>query len=130
MEIKLRLPKEFIKYNIAALIATAADFTMLIFLTEVLKFWYVLSAFIGAVAGGIISFLIERNWTFRKKDGKFSRQAARYIFINICSIILNTLGLYLVVELSNIPYSYSKIIVAVAVGISFNFLTHKYYIFR
>jgi putative flippase GtrA len=130
MKTKLRLPKEFIKYNVVALVATTADFTMLIFLTEILQVWYVFSAFLGAIIGGIISFTLERKWTFKNSNGTVSKQAIKYVFINICSIILNTLGLYLIVELSNIPYSISKIIIAVAVGIGFNYFTHKHYIFR
>ena len=122
--------KTFFRYNIVAGIATAIDFTLLVFLTEALGFWYLLSTVIGALGGGITAFILERNWTFKSKDGKLSVQALRYFFIWISSILLNVAGMYLFVDYIGIQYIYSKIIVATMVGVGFNFVTHKYYIFR
>ncbi len=122
--------KIFLKYNVVAGIATAVDFTVLIFLTEIVHIWYLLSATAGAISGGITAFTLERNWTFMKKDGKLSAQAIKYAAVWITSIFLNIAGLYLLVEYTKLQYIISKIIVAVTVGIGFNFLTHKYYIFK
>ncbi len=122
--------KVFLKYNIVAGIATAVDFAVLIFFTEILQIRYLLSAVFGAVSGGITAFVLERNWTFMKKDGKLSLQAKKYAGIWLTSIFLNISGLYLFVEYIGLQYIISKVIVAVIVGIGFNFLTHKYYIFK
>ncbi len=127
---KINAIKTFFRYNIVAGIATAIDFTLLIFFTEVAGFWYLLSTIIGAIGGGVTAFILERNWTFKSKDGKVSVQAIKYFFIWISSILLNVAGMYLFVDLIEIQYIYSKIIVAVMVGVGFNFVTHKYYIFR
>jgi putative flippase GtrA len=43
---------------------------------------------------------------------------------------LNTALLYMFVEFITVQYIISRIIVAVIVGIGFNFITHKYYIFK
>lgn len=120
----------FFKYNVVALIATSVDFLVLISLTELAGFWYLISAFLGAVAGGFVGFVLERNWTFMSTSGSISKQAAKYILVSIGSILLNTLGLYLIVELSALPYIYAKVIVATLVGVGFNFFMHKYYIFK
>ena len=122
--------KVFLKYNVVAGIATAVDFAVLIFSTEILQIQYLLSAVFGAVSGGITAFVLERNWAFMKKDGKVSIQAIKYTGIWFTSIFLNISGLYLLVEYTGLQYIISKVIVAVIVGIGFNFLTHKYYIFR
>ncbi len=122
--------KIFLKYNVAAGIATAVDFAVLIFCTEILQIWYLLSAVFGAVSGGITAFILERNWTFMKKDEKLSVQAIKYAGIWLTSIGLNILGMYLLVEYIELQYIISKLVVAVIVGIGFNFLTHKYFIFR
>jgi len=120
----------FFRYNIVAGIATAVDFALLILLTEVFQFWYLFSAFMGAVSGGITSFVLERNWTFMKKDGSLSAQATKYILVWILSILLNVGGLYLFVEFLGFQYIVSKIMVAIIVGIGFNFLMHKNFIFK
>ncbi|MDA3907429.1 MAG: GtrA family protein [Bacteroidales bacterium] len=120
----------FYRYNIVSLTATAVDFIMLIFLTEVLQFWYVLSAFLGAFMGGATGFALGRNWVFMRKDGKLSSQAIKYLMVWIVSIFLNTSGLYLIVEYFGIQYIISKIIVAIVVGVGFNFFMHKNFTFK
>ncbi len=120
----------FYRYNIVAITSTAVDFSVLIFLTEVLQFWYMLSAFLGALAGGITGFILGRNWVFKRNEDMLSSQAKRYLFVWISSILLNTFGLYLVVEFIGVQYIISKIIVALVVGVGFNFLMHKNFTFK
>lgn len=120
----------FFRYNIVAGVATGVDFAILVFFTEVLGLWYMLSAFIGAVAGGITAFIFQRNWAFMKKDGKLSVQAVRYLLIWIISILLNLVGMYLFVDFLGYQYILSKVIVAIIIGIGFNFIMQKYFIFR
>lgn len=120
----------FCRYNIVAITATAVDFFVLIFLTEVLHFWYMLSAFFGAFMGGATGFALGRNWVFMKKNGKLSSQAIKYLMVWAGSILLNTFGLYLFVEYFGIQYIISKVIVAIVVGFGFNFLMHKNFTFK
>lgn len=120
----------FFRYNIAALIATAVDFVMLILFTEVFQFWYFFSAFLGAFAGGITGFMLSRNWAFMQQDGRLRTQAIRYLIVWLTSIFLNLLGLFLLVEYLGLQYIISKIIVAIIIGIGFNFFMNKYFIFR
>jgi len=129
MKIQDRL-STFLKYDLVALVATATDFTVLIGLTEMLNMWYLFSAIISAFLGGITGFVLERNWVFMKKDGKLTVQSTRYLLIWMVSIVLNTGFLYLMVDLFGYQYIVSKVIVSVLVGIGFNFLMHKYYIFK
>jgi putative flippase GtrA len=122
--------KSLLRYNVVAVLATAIDFLVLVVFTELFNCWYLLSAFLGAVSGGVTSFFMQRNWTFMRKDGRLSHQAIRFILVWIASILLNTLGLFLVVECLGFQYIIAKIIVATSVNLGFNFLMHKYYIFK
>ncbi|GAB1418137.1 MAG: GtrA family protein [Bacteroidales bacterium] len=120
----------FVRYSIVAGIATATDFLVLVLFTEVFKLWYMFSAITGAVTGGVVSFLLERNWAFCEKQGNLFKQTYKYTAIWIASILLNTTGLFLLVEFAHIYYILSKVIVSVMIGIGFNFFTHKYFIFK
>jgi len=122
--------KQFFRYNVVALFATTLDFSLFIILSDIFQIWYVLSTFISAFIGGVVAFFLERNWTFVSKDGKISHQAIKYIIVWIISILLNTSGLYLIVEYTNIEQVISKVIVSVTVGIGFNFLTHNLLVFK
>ncbi|PKP33591.1 MAG: polysaccharide biosynthesis protein GtrA [Bacteroidetes bacterium HGW-Bacteroidetes-16] len=124
-----RLPT-FLRYNVVSIVATSVDFVVLIGLTEIAHLWYLFSAYEGALAGGITGFILERNWVFKRKEVKLTTQSTKYLLIWIVSIVLNTGGLYLMVELSGYQYIISKIIVSVLVGVGFNYLMHKYYIFK
>jgi putative flippase GtrA len=121
----------FIRYNLSAGLATLIDFVILITLTEVFNLWYIFSAVAGAVSGGLLAFVVERNWVFNKKHGNnVHKQALKYAGIWITSIVLNTSGLFALVEYFNMNYIIAKVIVAVLIGVGFNFISHKYYIFN
>ncbi len=122
--------RAFLRYNVVAIIATATDFSVFILLSNFLHIWYVTATFTSAVCGGIISFILNRNWTFMSKEGKLSKQALKYILVWNGSIVLNTAGLYFIVETTQINEIIAKILVAVVVGIGFNFLMYKYFIFK
>ncbi len=120
----------FIRYNIVAGLATATDFLVLVLLTEVVQLWYIFSAVTGLVSGGIVSFFLERNWAFRKRHGNIYNQTLKYFIVWISSIFLNTTALFLLVEYVHLHYILSKIIVAMVIGMGFNYFTHKYFIFK
>ncbi|MCF6242117.1 MAG: GtrA family protein [Bacteroidales bacterium] len=122
--------KAFLRYNIVAIIATTTDFTFFVLLTSLLHVWYVAATFTSAVCGGIISFILNRNWAFMSKDGKLGKQAIKYIIVWNASIFLNTAGLILMVEIASVNEIISKIIVAISVGAGFNFLMYRYFIFK
>jgi putative flippase GtrA len=126
---KPNIVTSFFRYNLVAIIATMVDFGVFLFLSRILEVWYVSAAMAGAVSGGIVAFVFNRNWAFMGKDGKISMQALKYLLVWGGSITLNTLGLYLLVENTNISQVAAKIIVSVMVGYGFNFLMNRFYIF-
>lgn len=120
----------FFRYNVVALIATVVDFSLFIFLSQVLNVWYVLATFVSAVTGGIVAFILKRNWAFVSKDKRMSSQVIKYIIVWGGSILLNTWGLYLMVEHTSLEHVIAKVIVAVTVGIGFNYVLYKYFVFK
>ncbi len=119
-----------LKYNMASVIATSVDYSVFLILSEAIHVWYLLASFTGLVMGGLTAFVLQRNWTFKKKDGKLSKQAIRYFFVWATSIILNTAGLYFAVEFVGIQSIIAKVAVSIIVGIGFNFLMSKHFVFK
>ncbi len=130
MSDKPNLFKSFFRYNTVAIIATAVDFGMFILFNDVFNLWYVLSSFLSAIIGGVTAFILNRNWAFYAMDKKLKIQAVKYVFVWGGSIVLNTYGLYLLVENSDINEVNSKMIVAVLVGVFYNFLMSKFFVFK
>ncbi len=130
MSQKPNIITSFIRYNIVAITATLIDFAVFLLLSELLGIWYITAAITGAVTGGVVAFVFNRNWAFMGKDGKISIQAIKYFAVWGGSIILNTSGLFLIVEYTSLSKVMAKIIVSVIVGYGFNFLMNRYYIFN
>lgn len=128
--LKKSLILSFVRYQVAAIIATMVDFFVLIALTELFNVWYVTSTAIGAFCGALTNFIICRYWAFVNSSNNLVNQVYKYILVSIGSLILNTLFVYLLTDFVNINYSISKIIAAITIAIFYNFTLQKYYVFK
>ncbi len=128
----LRVPllTSFLRYNASAYTASICDYGMFLFCLEILDLYYPIATFIGATTGAIIAFLLGRNWTFKNKDVVITKQSMRFLLVVVGSILINTGGVYLVTELAGIDERISKVLVAVCVGICYNFPMQRYFVFR
>ncbi len=130
MNKKPNILTSFLRYNTVATIATGIDFGVFILLNDLLDFWYVLSTFLSATTGGITAFILNRSWVFNSNDRQLNTQILKYLLVWGGSIFLNTFGLYLLVESSNISKIVSKVIVTIFIGITYNFLMSRFFIFK
>jgi putative flippase GtrA len=116
--------------QIASLTATLVDFSSLIFLVEIGHVWYVAATATGAFLGALINFILGRHWSFVANDEAVRGQAIRYAAVSAVSLLLNSLGVYLLTDYLKIHYVISKVIIAFLVGILFNFPLHRSFVFR
>lgn len=127
---KVPLITSFLRYNASAYTATFFDYGVFLFCLEILNIYYPIATFIGATTGATVAFLLGRNWTFRNKDEVITKQSMKFLAVVAGSILLNTLGVYLVTEYIGINEKISKIIVAVFVGVGYNFPMQRYFVFK
>jgi len=124
------LSGRFLKAQYSSLISTTADFLVTLFLTQVAGTWYLLSSGIGTVVGGYVNYSLGRNWVFQAKNRPQYSQMVRYIIVWSGSFILNTCGVFFITEVLGFHYIVSKSIIALCVGIGFNFYFQKSFVFR
>ena len=108
----LRHHKIFVKFIIAGGIATLVDFSLLFVFTDIFKIWYVLSASLAFMFAFVISFHLQKFWTFR--DGsrhKIYKQVFIYFLVTFSSLIINAIGMYILVEYFNIWYMLAQVII-------------------
>ena len=120
-----------LRLQLTSILATLTDFLITIVFTEIIGLHYIGSTVSGAISGGIVNFSLNRKWVFNiSGSNKLTNQVMRYVLIWTGSIILNTIGVFLVTEYLNVKYIVSKILVSFIVGISFNQYLQKQFVFK
>ena len=124
------LRKSFVRSLLSSGTSTSIDFLISVICAVGFEVYYVTATTIGGLFGATTSFFIGRHWVFKKRNGKIKHQLVRFLFTNVFSIFLNTSGVFFVKEHFQLPFVTSRIIVSVFVGVCFNFLMNRYFVFR
>ena len=82
----------FIKYNAIGIVNTLITLAVVWVLHQWLDWGKEISNFLGFVAGGINSYLMNRIWNF-KSTNKKRTEVARFIIVLLCSYFINLLVL-------------------------------------
>jgi len=119
---------QFIKYIASGLLSAAAEYSLLIILTEYAGLWYLISNSIGYITGFWLSFLLNRFWSFKSREN-FLKQLMLYSILFVINFILTNALMYLLTSYFGILYMVSKIFVMGAV-VMWNFIIFKKIIYR
>ncbi len=121
----------FCKAQLSAQIATFADFSISVLLAEFAGIWYVWASFIGALSGGIINCGVNYRWVFdNTHELKKKNIAMKYAAVWTGSILLNTLGTYVLTEISGVYFIFAKITIAIAVALLWNYQLQRLFVFK
>lgn len=119
----------FIKSQASSIISTVFDFLTTIVCKEFFYFAVVFATLLGTLVGGITNFALGRNWVFNKRGKKIPVQAVKYILIWGGNLLLTTLGVVIANKYIGLNYIVAKIIVAVIMGTTYNYLLQKKFVF-
>ena len=117
------------RHQTAAIVATGVDFLMMILWVELGIGTSVSGAAVGAASGAITNFTLGRRWIFQTRRRAIVGQALRYALVAAGSLGWNSLGQYLMLRLTNLPYVFCRVLVAAVVGICWNFTLHRLFVF-
>jgi putative flippase GtrA len=124
-----RLARETWLYFLVSLAALGVDYGLLVFLTEVGRLHYLVSAAIGFSAGLAVNYALSVTLVFRERRLASRRlEFAAFLAIGILGLILNEALMKLFVETFGLAYILAKI-PATGVGFAFNFGTRKALLF-
>lgn len=119
-----------LRYLVAGVFAASTNIGLLYIFTDILKIWYLYSSILSFIIAIIISFTLQKFWTFNDKEtSKLHHQFTRYFGVAILGIIINISSMYVLVDLFNIWYILAQIITGVFIAV-FNFLMYKFFIFN
>ena len=120
----------FGKAESSAILASAADFSLTIFLVRALGVWYARASFFGALMGGIVNCYVNYRWVFDKQKQRKPFIALKYLFVWSFSILFNTAGTCFFTVLSGMNFIIVKAVVAIIVAILWNFQMQRVFVFR
>ena len=119
----------FCKAQMSSQVASLVDFTVSVVL-ERLGLWYFYAAFFGALSGGVVNCTVNYRWVFHAQGQKKKYVAIKYFIVWGISILLNTGGTYVLTEVSGVYFLFSKVVVAVLVGVFWNYQMQRLFVFR
>ncbi len=120
----------FLKAQVSSLLSTAVDFLITIILKEFFGVWYLVASVTGTICGGITNFLLGRIWVFSSKQKAAGPQVLKYALVWTGNLLLNAGGMYLFTDMFGIKYWISKVTVSLIVGIGYNYVLQKFFVFK
>jgi putative flippase GtrA len=106
---------------IVSSIATGSDYLCTHSLVSIHALSPPFATVVGCVLGGIIAFLLSRNWAFDAKRGPVLTQAARYVFVSGTTALLNAGGVALALLVPDTDYRVGWVITRAVVFITWSF---------
>ncbi|MEK7642537.1 MAG: glycosyltransferase [Patescibacteria group bacterium] len=119
-----------LRYLVAGIIAASTNIGLLYIFTDIFKIWYLYSSLLSFVIAVVLSFILQKFWTFNDRETeKVHHQFGRFLGVAILGIGINTVCMYILVDILSIWYIFAQIITGAIIAI-FNFLMYKFFIFR
>lgn len=127
--IPLRYTK-IVRYLISGGTAAMTDLFFLYLFTAVMDIWYLFSAILAFLLAFGVSFCLQKFWTFNDHTVHgWKSQAALYFLITSINLGINTLLMYLFVDIFHIHYFLSQIF-AGAIVASQSYFVYQKFVFR
>lgn len=115
---------------ITGITAFLLDMLVLWGLTEYVGFYYLVSAAVSALAGGLFSFAMNSFWVFHKRERK--NTLLRFLVFTLIGALglgVNLLVMWLCTDIAGMYYMLSKVFAQV-VSFLFNFFLRKFFVFE
>ena len=114
--------REQLAYLVVGVCTTLINYVIYAVLTEGVSLHYIASNVIGWVAAVTFSYFANGKWVYRSTARRGWREAGEFVFSRLFSLGLETLLLFLLVDLMQMDKLIAKLAVAVIVVIV-NYLT-------
>jgi putative flippase GtrA len=122
--------REFLRFIIVGVVATAMDFAVLATLTSHFQWHYLAANTISFSVGNIVSYCLSIRWVFKnRREEKWMREFLLFVLIGIGGLGISELCIFSVVEFLRLHYSIGKL-VAVGTTLFWNYGVKKVCLFR
>lgn len=121
---------QIIKFSLIGGLNFLVDFTIYLFLTRIVLFYFLLANLISFLIANSISFLLNKNFAFQDKNkNNLFTKYLKFLSLTIASVIISSCVLFICVNYLEISDIYGKIIGTI-LGAIWNFTTYKLLVFK
>lgn len=121
--------KSLIKYLISGTLAGGTDLLLLFVFHGLVRMEIVLSTSLAFILSFLVSFSLQKLWTFRNHSGRTVHQLSLYLLNALLGLYLNGYFMHILVNGYAIWYLLAQIIVNLVISV-WNFVVYKFVIFR
>jgi len=117
-----------LKFGITGVSNTVVDFCIFTLLYQILLIDKYTAQVIGYSAGILNSYIVNRSWTFKSKQGFLSLQLVKFVAVNLCMLGLSLMFIWLFSDVLGLGTMISKLF-ATAIIMVVNFVISKLWVF-
>ena len=118
------------RYLVSGFTGAGTQIGSLYLFTDILGIWYLYSSIFSFLIAIIISFLLQKLWTFGDREvAGAHHQFMKYVAVAVVGIVTNTCLMYIFVDVAGIWYIFAQIIAGGVIAV-FNFLAYKFFVFK
>ncbi|WP_375347043.1 GtrA family protein [Priestia megaterium] len=117
----------FIKFALVGVLNTLIDFVVYALLTTI-GVNYILAQWISYSAGILNSYVMNRKWTFERKEKSSKREVISFVIVNLITLSLTSFLLTVLYNKWGVALLLSKLLITI-VSVGINFIGTKLFVF-
>lgn len=120
---------EWLRHQVTALIATAADYVVMVGGVEVVHLRPVPATAAGALVGALVSLTLGLRYTYRLAAGPLTPYAFRYALVSAGSLGWNAGGVAFFHHNLGLQYVLARVVTSVLVSNAWNYPMQRFFVF-
>ncbi len=118
----MKIAGRYVSAGMAGAVVNLLSFKIFI----ALGWWYIGSSVLSFLLSMLVSFLLQKLWTFKRRDWlEAHKEGMSYFLISLLSLLLNVAGLHFAVESLGQPVFLAQIVIVILVGLLSFILNHQ-----
>ncbi|REJ40010.1 MAG: GtrA family protein [Microcystis flos-aquae DF17] len=120
---------KFLRFVLVGSLGYISSILIIYLLTEKLKLHYIISWQVAWFFSNLLTFSINKLYTFNSKKRNFVFEIWRYYLVNSSSLFFAIIGVYVMVEAFRVNYLIASVLVSL-ISLFYNFILHKKWSFK
>lgn len=118
----------FMKFGIVGIVNTLINWIIFFVLNEI-RIYYITANIIAYLIATANSYFWNFKWVFKYEKGENIKASLKFISLNLLGLVLNTIMLYLLVDLFHLEKMIS-LIITTAIIMIINYSVNKLWVFK